>query len=74
MTDPPAGATEVITAGIGVIIDGIELMTAGIEGIGASTTIVSETAATGEMLDFNGATVGTTMFATGQTEGSMVVR
>jgi hypothetical protein len=73
MTDPAAGATAVITAGIGVTIDGIEVIIAGIEGIDASM-IVSETAATGEMLDFSGATEGMTTFATVQTEGSMVVR
>jgi hypothetical protein len=73
MTDPAAGATGVIIAGIGVTIDGIEVIIAGIEGIGASM-IVSETAATGEMLGFSGATEGMTTFATVQTEGSMVVR
>ena len=73
MTDPAAGATGEITAGIGVTIDGIEVIIAGIEGIDASM-IVTETAATGEMLDFNGATVGITTFATVQTEGSMVVK
>lgn len=73
MTEPAADATGVIAAGIGVTIARIEVIAAGIEGIGASM-IVSETAATGEMLDFNGATVGMTTFATVQTEGSMVVR
>jgi hypothetical protein len=73
MTDLAAGATGVITAGIGVTIDGIEVIIAGIEGIDASM-IVTETAATGEMLDFSGATEDMTTFATVQTEGSMVVR
>lgn len=73
MTDPAADATGGITTGIGVIVGGIEVITGRIEGIGDST-IVPETAATGEMLDINGATVGMTTFATVQTDGSMVVR